>query len=90
MNEETRELKRNIRHEAKELGVTAKLIQESCELIANLSDFGHITIESFCRIQNELRDLEQWINFADGARVEMDTLLHNLKLSMINEKQNQQ
>jgi hypothetical protein len=43
MNEKIRELKRSIRHEAKELGVTAKLIQESGELIANLSDFGHTT-----------------------------------------------
>ena len=84
MNEVARELKRSMKNDAKELCYYAKCIQESCEFITNLSDFGQTTVETSDKIESAMRDIEDYLNFCEELRSKVFDLNERFKRSIIN------
>jgi hypothetical protein len=84
MNEEPRELKRSMKNEVNELCYHAKCIQESCEFITNLSDFGQTTVETSDKIESAMRDIEDYLKFCEELRSKVFDLNERFKWSIIN------
>ena len=84
MSDTTRNIKREMKNASNELSYHAKCIQDSCELIINLSDFGQTTVETSDKIESAMRDIEDYLNFCEELRSKVFDLNERFKWSIIN------